>query len=100
MQKLAVFLASLLISISSHSQTSINVVGSDDNVAISSFDAVAFFTQKEAVTGKSEFSHTHLGAKWLFSSADVETEKSLLEVQLMIRGRCFCISRLSRLYWL
>lgn len=70
MQKLAVFLASLLISISSHSQTSINVVGSDDNVAISSFDAVAFFTQKEAVAGKSELSHTHLGAKWLFSSAD------------------------------
>jgi hypothetical protein len=49
-------------------QTYINTAGSDDRLAISGFDTVAFFTEKRAVLGKPEFQHEHAGARWLFSS--------------------------------
>ena len=70
MRNLALLFASLLLSACALAQTFVNTVGSDDGVAISSFDPVAFFTQKKAIVGKPEFSHAYLGAKWLFSSEE------------------------------
>ena len=64
------FLAGMLVALSSLAQTSVNTVGFDDGRAISGFDAVAFFTAKKATVGKPEFSHSYLGAKWLFSSEE------------------------------
>jgi len=37
-------------------------------VAIKGYDPVAYFTEGEAVKGKSEFSHSWNEAKWYFSS--------------------------------
>ena len=51
-------------------QTYINTVGSDDRTAIAGFDVVAFHTDKKAVAGSPAHAHEHLGAKWLFSSAE------------------------------
>jgi YHS domain-containing protein len=70
MHRPILFLVSLLMSLCVQAQTFINVVGSDDKTAVSSFDTVAFFTQKKALVGSPEFSHSYLGAKWLFSSAE------------------------------
>lgn len=50
--------------------TSINTTGYDDHTAISGFDAVAFFTEKKAVTGQPQWAMQHQGAKWLFSSEE------------------------------
>ena len=50
--------------------TIINTTGSDDGTAISGFDAVAFFTQKKAILGQSQWSAQHQGAKWLFSTEE------------------------------
>lgn len=54
----------------SNAGTAINTTGSDDSTAISGFDAVAFFTQKKAVPGQSQWAFEHQGATWLFSSED------------------------------
>ncbi|MGI0036518.1 MAG: YHS domain-containing (seleno)protein [Nitrososphaera sp.] len=70
MRNLILFVVTLFAALSVQAQTFINTVGSDDGVAISSYDAVAFFTEKKAVLGNREFVHSHLGAKWLFSSAE------------------------------
>ncbi len=43
-------------------------------VAIKGYDPVAYFTEGEAVKGKSEFSHSWNEAKWYFSS---ETNRGL-----------------------
>lgn len=48
--------------------TFINVNGSQEGIAISGFDTVAFFTEKKALPGKAEYSFEWMGAKWLFSS--------------------------------
>ena len=70
MKRLVILVFSLLISTQVLSDTFINTVGSNDGVAISGFDTVAFFTEKKAIPGKPEFEHTYLGAKWLFSSQE------------------------------
>ena len=38
------------------------------NVAIKGYDPVAYFTEDRAVKGSESFSHTWLGADWIFSS--------------------------------
>lgn len=48
----------------------INTIGSSEGIAISGFDTVAFFTEKKALQGKSEYTFEWMGAKWLFSSQD------------------------------
>ncbi|MTI14626.1 YHS domain-containing (seleno)protein [Sansalvadorimonas verongulae] len=39
-----------------------------NNDAVGGYDTVAFFTQREAVPGNSEYSYKWKGANWLFSS--------------------------------
>jgi YHS domain-containing protein len=63
-------IALLLFAAGARAQTFVNVVGSDEAVAISSYDTVSFFTEKKAVMGSPRFVHLYLGAKWLFSSAE------------------------------
>jgi YHS domain-containing protein len=70
MKRLLSLLFCLLVSSVSLAETYINTTGSDDKTAISGFDTVSFFTTKKAVPGKPEFEFSHLGAKWLFSSAE------------------------------
>lgn len=41
-----------------------------DGVAIKGYDPVAYFTEKQPVEGKAEFSHDWQGAKWRFASAE------------------------------
>lgn len=61
---------SVLAPVAALAQVSINIVGSDDNTAISGFDAVAFQTQKQTLVGDKQFAHAHGGATWRFSSAE------------------------------
>jgi len=65
--QLAFFLAFVT---SASAQTAVNTVGSDDLMAISGFDVVAFHTMKKAISGDERFAITHAGAKWTFSSAE------------------------------
>lgn len=69
MKRLTGLLFGLWMSFACLAQTNVNTTGSDDKTAISGFDTVSFFTGKKAVASKPEFEHTHLGARWLFSSA-------------------------------
>ena len=39
-----------------------------ENVAIDGYDAVAYFSDGEAVAGSDEFAHDHGGQRWRFSS--------------------------------
>lgn len=48
----------------------INTQGSDQGIAISGFDTVAFFTENKSVQGKPEIAVEWKGAKWLFSSKE------------------------------
>ena len=48
----------------------VNTIGSDEGIAISGFDSVAFFNKKEAVPGRKEFSAEWAGATWLFSTPE------------------------------
>jgi YHS domain-containing protein len=40
------------------------------SVGLSGYDAVAYFTDSKAVKGDAKFTHTYLGAKWQFASAE------------------------------
>ncbi|WP_423000570.1 YHS domain-containing (seleno)protein [Undibacterium sp. Ji67W] len=40
------------------------------NVAVSGYDAVAYFTQQKPVKGDPKFSTEYMGAKWQFSTAE------------------------------
>jgi len=44
--------------------------GGRDRAAIRGYDPVAYFTENKPVKGSKEFSLTHNGAKWLFSSQE------------------------------
>lgn len=70
MRRLLIALVFTFFSTLNFAGTAINTTGSDDGLAISGFDAVAFFTQKKAVQGKPEWEFQYQGAKWLFSSAE------------------------------
>ena len=70
MKVLLAILFSAFLAITASAATPINTVGSDDGVAISSYDVVAFFNQKKAVLGTPEFSVRYLEATWLFSSEE------------------------------
>ena len=70
MRRLLISLVLSFFSALNFAGTAINTTGSDDGLAISGFDAVAFFTQKKAVQGKPEWEFEYQGAKWLFSSAE------------------------------
>lgn len=70
MKRLLVFLFAAVFFLSVNAATFVNTVGSDDGIAISSYDVVAFHTQKKAVLGKSEHAVRHLEATWLFSSEE------------------------------
>jgi hypothetical protein len=41
-----------------------------DNVAIEGYDTVAYFTQRKAVKGSTEYSHRWKNAIWQFASAE------------------------------
>ena len=41
-----------------------------DNLAVSGYDSVAYFTESKPVKGKSQFSHKYKGAEWRFSSKE------------------------------
>lgn len=43
--------------------------GTFSNVAVSGYDAVAYFTEQKPVKGEKAHSYTYLGATWYFSSA-------------------------------
>ena len=51
MRKLLAIFSALLLAGNALAQTFVNTVGSDDGVAISGFDIVAFYTEKKAMTG-------------------------------------------------
>jgi YHS domain-containing protein len=70
MSRLLVLLCAALFAISVKAATFVNTVGSDDGIAISSFDAVAFHTHRKAVLGKTEYAVRHLEATWLFASEE------------------------------
>ena len=70
MKSLIAILFSVVLTASVSAATSVNTVGSDDGVAISSYDVVAFFTQRKQIVGKPEFVVNYLDAKWLFSSEE------------------------------
>lgn len=42
---------------------------SSQTLALSGYDAVAYFTESKAVPGKAEFEHAWQGARWRFASA-------------------------------
>jgi YHS domain-containing protein len=42
---------------------------SSQTLALSGYDAVAYFTESKAVPGKAEFEHAWNGARWRFASA-------------------------------
>jgi len=44
--------------------------GGRDRAAIRGYDPVAYFTENKPVKGSKQFSLTHNGAKWLFSSKE------------------------------
>lgn len=44
--------------------------GSGEGLAISGYDAVAYFTESKPVEGKAEFTHEHEGAMWQFASME------------------------------
>ena len=70
MRRLLIAFVLSLLSVWSFAGTVINTTGSDDSLAISGFDAVAFFSQKKAVQGNPEWAFQYQGAKWLFSSSE------------------------------
>ena len=70
MRKLLAIFSALLLAGNALAQTFVNTVGSDDGVAISGFDIVAFYTEKKAMTGSPSLVHSYLGAKWLFSTPE------------------------------
>ena len=68
MKCLAIFVTILTLCLVAQAGTAVNTVASDNETAISSLDAVAFFTEKKALQGNDEFAHSYNGARWLFSS--------------------------------
>jgi YHS domain-containing protein len=40
------------------------------DVALSGYDAVAYFTESKPIKGDAKFTHSYQGAKWQFASAD------------------------------
>ena len=65
------FIVSMMfVAQASRAGTIINTNGSQEGVAISGYDTVAFFTVKNAVKGKENYSHEWMGAKWLFASEE------------------------------
>lgn len=58
----------LLLSIGCFAGSSVNTIGSTEGVAISGYDAVAFFIGKKATRGIPEFAYEWMGAKWFFAT--------------------------------
>jgi hypothetical protein len=92
MKRLMSLLFCLLLSSAGLAETYINTTGSDDKTAISGFDTVSFFTAKKAVPGKPEFEFTHLGAKWLFSSAENMKHKKVDGSFEFLSGKLYLFS--------
>ncbi|CAG0990058.1 hypothetical protein MTYP_02235 [Methylophilaceae bacterium] len=72
MKWIRVFIAASLLFVAqvSFAEVAINTQGSDQGIAISGFDTVAFFTENRAVKGNPEIAAEWKGAKWLFASQD------------------------------
>ena len=62
-------LALLWIVIDTKAEASGEINTTASNVAIEGYDSGAYFTQKKAVRGSSEFSHRWKNADWQFASA-------------------------------
>jgi YHS domain-containing protein len=95
MRSLFTMLFGLCIAAIASASTFINTVGSDDSVAISGYDTVAFFTEKKAVFGKQEFEYEYLEAKWrFFSQANLDDFKKDPENYIPAwGGQCaWCVS--------
>ncbi len=68
---LAVLAGAALATGSAFSNDAKPLIFQDENqVAIRGYDAVAYFTEGAPVEGDAAFSAEHLGATWLFASAD------------------------------
>ena len=62
-------LALLWIAIDTKAETIGEINTTANNIAIESYDSVAYFTQKKAVLSRSEFTHRWKNAIWQFASA-------------------------------
>lgn len=74
MQKQIIFtlLTMLMTGASLFSQDN-KVFKTEDGVAINGYDAVAYFTQNQAVQGSKQFSISHNGATYYFANAEHQT---------------------------
>ena len=66
---LAIVLVALIFSWATQASAFEEVNKNLFGVAIKGYDPVAYFTEGEAVKGKSKFSHTWNEAKWYFATA-------------------------------
>ncbi len=62
-------LAGALASVPAHADSKPIYTGLFSDKAVSGYDVVAYFTIGQPTKGDQQFSHTHQGATWLFSSA-------------------------------
>ncbi len=63
------FILAVLLSLSASSpKPAVNT--QSDNLALRGYDAVAYFTEGQAIRGLAQFETTWNGAKWRFASAD------------------------------
>jgi len=67
-QKFIVIIMVIVISISANAQKIL--VNTDDGIALSGYDPVAFFTEKKPVLGKPSIKSVNKGAVYLFSSPE------------------------------
>ncbi|PKP09520.1 MAG: YHS domain protein [Bacteroidetes bacterium HGW-Bacteroidetes-4] len=67
-KKTLVMLAFLILGIQVHAQKIL--VNTDDGIALSGYDAVAFFTEKKPVFGKASIKSVNKGAVYQFSSQE------------------------------
>lgn len=61
--------ATLALLLTAIAQAEGKINTNDSAYAVSGYDVVAYFEDHKPVKGKSEFSHSYKGAKWLFASA-------------------------------
>lgn len=66
---LLLLVSATLISLPARAETNAVYTGYFSDKAASGYDVVAYFTVGKPTEGSAEFSHSHAGATWLFSSA-------------------------------
>jgi YHS domain-containing protein len=58
------------LALSAQTQSLVDPVNSNENIAIKGYDPVAYFKLSAPVKGSSHFAHQWMGATWQFSSAE------------------------------